>query len=80
LRFLEGGRTETEFLESEWFGKHSAIAWKRLASGDRQGAEREFRETYEAMATWSAVWWVARGVVIRLKNDATWPKWHAEKK
>jgi hypothetical protein len=80
LRFLECGLTETEFLNSEWANKHSAVAWKRLTSGDRQGAEREFRETYEAMATWSAGWWVARGVVIRLKNDATWPKWQAEKK
>jgi hypothetical protein len=80
LRFLEGGLTENDFFKSEWFNKHSAVAWKRLASGDRQGAERAFRETYEAMATWSADWWVVRGVAIRMKNDPTWPKWHTEKK
>jgi serine/threonine protein kinase len=86
LRFLEGGLTETELLsrplpgQKDWARPHSTVAWKRLGSGDRQGAEGAFRETYEAMVTWSARWWVARGVVIRMKNDATWPNWQAEKK
>jgi hypothetical protein len=84
LRYLEGGLTEAELLngtaptERERARLHNAIAWKRLANGDRRGAEAEFRKSYEGMSTFGD-WWVARGVLIRMKDPA-WPKWSAGRK
>ena len=85
LRYLEGALSETELLsrpaptEMERARRQYVIAWKRLASGDRPSSEAAFRAVYDRMSATGA-WWVARGVVIRMKNDPTWPKWTAEKK
>jgi tetratricopeptide (TPR) repeat protein len=85
LRYLEGALTETGLLgrpvptEVERARRQIAIGWKRLGSGDRDGAEAAFRETYEAMASCTVSWWVARGVVIRMKKEPEWPKWIAER-
>ena len=83
LRYLEGTLSDTDLLsrpvttELERARRQVAIAWKRLGSGDRHGAEAAFREVYEGTASSTAAWWLARGVLIRMKKDPTWPKWNA---
>jgi hypothetical protein len=87
LGYLEGGLTGTELLNrpaatelERAARRQTAIAWKLLGSGDRHGAEMAFGKAYDGMATSTNAWWLARGVVIRMKKDKTWPKWYAEKK
>jgi serine/threonine protein kinase len=85
LQYLEGSMTDTALLsrpaptEVERARRHAAIAWKHLGQGDRAGAEAAFCAVYEGMS-FTAARWVARGVIIRMKKDPTWPKWVAEKK
>jgi tetratricopeptide (TPR) repeat protein len=85
LRYLEGTLTESDLrsrpvpTELERALRHFGIAWKRLGTGNRGGAEAAFREVYERMSS-NRAWWIARGVLIRMTKDPTWPKWYAEKK
>ena len=77
LSFLEGTLSESDFLkrpignEVERSWRHYTVAWKRLGTGDRAGAKAAFEETYEVMSYEGASWWIARAMLIRMKD----PDW-----
>jgi tetratricopeptide (TPR) repeat protein len=78
LRFVEGGMTEAELLavsspdNRDRTRQFSAVAWRRLGEGDREGAKSAFRQVYDLMGH-DGPWFVARAVLIRMK-DPNWPQ------
>lgn len=80
LSLLEGTLSETELLgvpssapnEDRMFRQYH-IAWKRLGTGDREGARKAFEEVYSfKMADYHA-WRNSRAILIRMK-DPNWPQ------
>jgi hypothetical protein len=79
LDFLEGTAFEADLLghppsnEYERCRCHYVVGWKRLGSGDRDGAMAAFQEAYDAMSFGLLSWCVARATLIRMK-DPEWPR------
>ncbi|HTU90867.1 MAG TPA: serine/threonine-protein kinase [Gemmataceae bacterium] len=77
--FLEGTASEADLLgrpasnEVERTRRHYVIGWKRLGAGDRGKAKAAFQEAYNVMQFEAGTWWIARAVLIRMK-DPDWPR------
>jgi hypothetical protein len=78
LAYLEGTISDSDLRgrpvanEIERCRRHYVIGWKRLGAGDRAGAQAAFQEAFDAMPYDAMSWWIARAVLIRMK-DPTWP-------
>jgi hypothetical protein len=79
LAFLEGTASEADLLgkpmsnEVERCRRHYLIGWKRLGAGDRAQARAAFQAAYEVMPFENMPWYIARAVLIRMK-DPDWPR------